>query len=684
MGVCENEIVTQGRPSAAVPMPETIRPAALHVAPAPLPQMPQMPTLVHRLRSLRGLTDLGASPCRPRLRTAAPLSAWQKMSAWMLTACVLSACGSLSVQAQQPQAQATVAVAATTSPLPLPSGLDAPLFYQLLIGEMELRSGAAGNAYQVMLDAARRSGEEAVYRRAVEIALQARAGEQALQAARAWRDAHPRSVAPLQFELQILDATGRSAELAAPLQRLLTLTPAAERGGLISAMPRFLQRADPQQRLRLLEEVLAPHAQAPETRVPARLALARSAAAAGQMERALTLAREAQRLDPDAPGPALLGIEWLPQRPDAEPLVTAYLARPQAENAVRLAWVRVLTDALRYAEALPHLQQAVQVQPEVAGPYLTLGALHLELRQRELGETALLRFLELAQPQPSAEPVADPSGGAALSAPPPEMDHALLRPEQGIVQARLMLAQSAEARGDFAAAEAQLAQIDDPQRLIDVQARRASLLARQGRLSEGRTLLRGTPERRPEDARAKLLAEAGVLREMKQWPEAFEVLAEASARFTDDTDLLYEQAMMAEKTGRLEEMERLLRRVMALAPDNPHAYNALGYTLADRGLRLEEARDLIQRALELAPGDPFITDSLGWVEYRMGNHAEALRLLQQAYAARPDTEIGVHLGEVLWAMDRRDEALRVWRAVAAREPEAELLRETLVRLGAVL
>ena len=127
-------------------------------------------------------------------------------------------------------------------------------------------------------------------------------------------------------------------------------------------------------------------------------------------------------------------------------------------------------------------------------------------------------------------------------------------------------------------------------------------------------------------------------------------------------------------------MERLLRRVIALKPDHPHAHNALGYSLADRGLRLPEARALIQRALELSPGDPFITDSLGWVEFRLGNRDEAARLLRQAYAARPDTEIGAHLGEVLWSAGQHDEARRVWREVKTRDQANEVLRETLARL----
>ena len=67
------------------------------------------------------------------------------------------------------------------------SSLDAPLFYQLLLGEIELREGQAGTAYQLMIDAARRTKDEQLFRRATEIALLARAGDQALSATLAWR-----------------------------------------------------------------------------------------------------------------------------------------------------------------------------------------------------------------------------------------------------------------------------------------------------------------------------------------------------------------------------------------------------------------------------------------------------------------------------------------------------------------
>ena len=213
-----------------------------------------------------------------------------------------------------------------------------------------------------------------------------------------------------------------------------------------------------------------------------------------------------------------------------------------------------------------------------------------------------------------------------------------------------------------------------------MQSRRASILARQGKLAQARELIRKVPEKRAEDARAKLVAEAAVLREVKRWRDAYDVLASASQRFIDDADLIYEQAMMAEKLEKLDDMERLLRRVIEIKPDNAHAHNALGYSLADRRQRLPEARQLVQKALELSPGDPFITDSLGWVEFRMGNRDEAARLLREAYGARPDPEIAAHLGEVLWSLGQRDEARRVWREGKVRDAANDVLRETLARL----
>jgi tetratricopeptide (TPR) repeat protein len=138
--------------------------------------------------------------------------------------------------------------------------------------------------------------------------------------------------------------------------------------------------------------------------------------------------------------------------------------------------------------------------------------------------------------------------------------------------------------------------------------------------------------------------------------------------------------MLAEKLNRIEEMEKLLRQVMQLKPDYHAAYNALGYTLADRGLRLPEAKQLIQKALEYAPADPYIQDSLAWVEFRMGRTQEAARIIEAAYKAKPDAEIAAHYGEILWSLGERDKARAIWREGLQLNADNDTLLETLKRL----
>ena len=567
----------------------------------------------------------------------------------------------------------------------VPSAMDAELFYQVLIGEMELRQGQAGVAYEVMLDAAQKTRDEALFRRAVEIALQARAGDQALAATQAWRMAVPASAEAHRLTAQVLVGLNRSAEALDPLRGFLAATPAAERPAAIGLLPRLFGRAGDRKTLAsVVEQVLQPYAAQDATRVPVLLTNARMRWLAQEPQRALELAREAARLEPAAEGPVLLALEMLPGEPGAEALVRSYLDRKPDAAAVRLAYVRALFTSQRYAEAVSQLEQATQADPKAAPMWLTLGALRLELKQPREAERALLRYVELASASAGApaeggtqaEPASEEGGGAAAAT----AEGLRQASAEGLTQAYLLLAQAAEAQRNYRQAEQWLAKIDNAESALSVQLRRATLLAKQGKVKEARELLRRTPERTPQDARAKLMAESQLMRELKLWAEAHAVLSEANRRYPDDADLLYEQAMMSEKLGRLEEMERLLRRVIQIKPDHFHAYNALGYTLADRNERLEEARTLVLKALELAPNEPFIIDSLGWVEYRLGRREEALKHLQRAFEARPDAEIAAHLGEVLWMLGRREEARRVWREGRERDATNEVLRETLSRL----
>jgi tetratricopeptide (TPR) repeat protein len=485
----------------------------------------------------------------------------------------------------------------------------------------------------------------------------------------------------MRYQVQLFLALNRVGDTEEPLSAMLRLAPRPALPGMIEAVPRFLARsADRNAVAAVTERVLRPFAEAPETKASALTAIARGWLGAGDSAKALELARAASAADPAAEGPAFLALDMLPATPAAEPIVTAHLARKPGSANVRLLYVRTLAASQRLVDASEQLTVLTRSDPDLAPPWLTLGALELELRRPKEATAALQNYVRLVQggaPVTLGTPVPQASGGDDDDDTPSSASTAL-------TQAWLLLAQAAEQQQDFTAAEGWLARIDNPRRALEVQARRASLLARQGKVTEARELIRRAPEQSAGDARAKLLAETEILRERKLFAEASQVLAQASRTFPNDTDLLYEEAMLHEKLDRLDEMERLLRRVIELKPDHQHAYNALGYSLADRKVRLPEARTLIQKALELSPGEPSITDSLGWVEYRLGNNEEAIRLLRRAYQARPDPEIAAHLGEVLWINGEQDRARKVWTDALKEHAQNDSLKNTIKRFAPVI
>ena len=197
---------------------------------------------------------------------------------------------------------------------------------------------------------------------------------------------------------------------------------------------------------------------------------------------------------------------------------------------------------------------------------------------------------------------------------------------------------------------------------------------------EARAFLKRVADDNPEDAVQLTVAEAQLLRDAQRHSDAFSLLSEALGKEPEQPDLLYDIALTAEKLERYDVLEAHLRKLIQVKPDHAHAYNALGYSFAERNTRLPEARKLIEKALELAPEDYFIIDSMGWVLYREGDLKGAARELRRAYDGRPDAEIGAHLGEVLWVLGERDEARRIWDESLKAGPENETLQKTIKRL----
>ena len=214
---------------------------------------------------------------------------------------------------------------------------------------------------------------------------------------------------------------------------------------------------------------------------------------------------------------------------------------------------------------------------------------------------------------------------------------------------------------------------------VRAQLKIATLIARQQGLTAGRDYLQRIEARSQEDSIQMIQVEAQLLRDAKAWGETYEMLNKAVAKFPDSFELLYDRAMAAERVDKLDVLEADLRRVIRMKPDYAHAYNALGYTLADRTSRYAEAKELIEKAFKLSPDDPFILDSLGWVNFRMGRMQDAIKHLQTAYGQRPDPEIAAHYGEVLWSAGNRDEARKVWNAALSENPNHETLLAVMAK-----
>ena len=541
------------------------------------------------------------------------------------------------------------------------SSMSAELFYQLLLGEVNALGGEPGLGYQLILDAARKTGDARLYRRATDIALQARSGESALQSARAWRQAIPASRDANQYVLQILIGLNRGVEVAEPLKRELAATSGDELLRTINNLPRLFARlGDKKQALALVEQGLADYLANPAAGATAWTSIGRMRADAADPAGALEAAQRGSTMDANADGPAILALSLMdPKVPQAESLVKRYLqGKPSAD--VRLDYARALLTSQRFAESAAQVKIVTTEQADNAQAWLLRGVLEQQEKQTAAAEQSLQRYVELATRQSAGD-------GAEV-------------PGRGLTQAYLSLSELAVLRKDDAAAQSWLARIDNPQEMVNVQSRRAAILARQGKLAEARALIQALPQTNAAESRMRLGAEIQLLRDSKQYRIAFELLQSAILANPDDADLMYDQAMVAEKIDDLAEMERLLRKVILARPESASAYNALGYSFADRNIRLAEARQLIVKALEYAPGDPFISDSLAWVEFRVGNLPEALRILQKAFSDKPDAEIAAHLGEVLWVMGEQSKAVLVWKQGIELNPENETLLETLKRL----
>lgn len=545
-----------------------------------------------------------------------------------------------------------------TYPASPKSALDAALFYQLLLGELNVRQGSPGSGFSIILDAARKTRDPALFQRAVDLALQSRSGEAALQAAQAWKKAVPEALEANRYLLQILLALNRIDEAGNALTVSISDLPTSEQSSAIASVPRVFSRVqDKKLAADVVEKALGTALKQPATAATAWTTIGRMRRESGQLAAAIEATRQGRAADSSAQGPLILALSLFGAAPSELQSLLKQAMQGPVQPELRLGYARNLISQQNHPEALLQLERLNADHPEFADGWLVHGLLLQETGKLQAAEKKLRRYVELTGSAKDREQQA------------------------GLTEALLALTQMAQRQGQLEQAAQWLAQIPADADPIKLASRKADLLAQQGHLEDARLVLSQITASTPEQVIRKTLAQSQWMREYKQAAQAYALVKSALAEHAQNNDLISELALLSEKLKKFDEMESLLRELMKSRPDDPHAFNALGYSLADRNMRLDEARQLITQALKLAPQDAYIQDSLGWVTFRQGLHVDALKILQAAYKSKPDAEIAAHLGEVLWVMGKRQEAGVIWREGLLLKADNETLQETLQRFN---
>ncbi len=545
--------------------------------------------------------------------------------------------------AQKPR----VVVRPTVKPPVLPNQeMSQAVLFKLLLAEIALQRGQNNVAVQSFLELSKETKDPRIAQRATEVALNMRFFGVALETAGIWLAADPESPQARQILAALLVNQSRLADAEPHLQKWLA-SDAQNVGNSFMQLNAILARhQDKAAVLQLTQNLAKPYANVPE----AHYSVAQAAMNAGQSQLALSEIREALKLRSDWELAALFQGQILQSESNAQALAyyQSYLKGNPRAMDVRLSLARLLVTDKKYAEARNEFQALLKEFPDNADVTMAVALLSLQLNDFDAAEVQLKHALETNYKDPDA--------------------------------IRYYLGQVSEERKQFDEALRWYSSVSGGDQYVPSRARYAGILAKQGKMDEARKYLQEAGRSGAERVQFTQ-AEAQLLRDANDFRGAFDLLAQALVKNPNSPELLYDQAMAAEKVDRIDVVESNLRKVIQLKPDYAHAYNALGYSLADRNVRLDEAYTLIEQALKLAPEDPFIMDSMGWVLFRMNQNEAAITFLRRALEIRPDAEIAAHLGEVLWAVGRHDEAKKVWASALKDHPANDILTATVKKFS---
>lgn len=384
----------------------------------------------------------------------------------------------------------------------------------------------------------------------------------------------------------------------------------------------------------LLRELTRPYPRVAE----ARWALAQVAEAAGKHELALEEAQQAYALRPEWDSAVLLNAQLLqsaaPQQ--ALALLKKYLESYPDTKEVRLFYARALMEQKQNSEARAEFQRLLNTYPDNADLAFAVGLLSLDMGELDRGEK--------------------------------ELQQALTNRKKDESVVYYYLGQLSEAKKHDEEAMQNYSKVKEGDYNFSSRLRMAFLTNKLGKLDEARQLLHKTVAKNNQQRIQLVMVEVQILRDAQQFEAAYQVLMLGLEKLPNQPELMYEAAMLADKAGKHDAFEQMMRKLIEVEPGYAQAYNALGYGLLERNERVPEAMKLVEKAYQLAPDDVGIMDSMGFGYYRLGNLPKSLEFLRRAYAANPDPEIAAHLGEVLWAQGEKEQAKKMWSDALKAHP----------------
>lgn len=542
---------------------------------------------------------------------------------------------------------ASAAEAAPPPPSPpLPNlELSQDILGQLLVADIAIQRGQFGVALDLYRQLAFQTRDPRLAERAARVAVFARDDEAALSLARLWVELDAANLDARQILAALLVRSGDFEAAQPQLDRLLASS--ADEEGRYMLLIRLLGREqDKEAALQVMDRYLARHADDPA----AYYAYGQLALRAGKLPQAEQAVDKLLALKPDWAQGVILRTRIL-QAANRDDAAIEYLGqvvgRHPADLTLAVAYGRMLVAVDRPEDALKQFERVLKAEPNNEDVLFAAGLVALRLEKVDQGERYFLRL-------------------NALGARPDETSFYLGRIE--------------EFRGHFPEAIRWYEKVSEGENYLQAKIFSAVLQARQGDVDGARAQLQSVQARNPGQRLRLFLAEGEILRSVDRNEEAMSVYDRALEEIPGNNELLYARAMVADKLGRLDILERDLLEILERQPDHVDALNSLGYTLADRTTRYDEALIYIKRAMELRPDTFYILDSMGWVNYRLGRLAEAADYLRKAIKLNFDPEIAAHLGEVLWVMGDRQGARDVWKSGLEKAPENKLLLDVIKRL----